>query len=62
MPLPEISDVMSTVLNAPAVSAPELAATVEDTDGAFEYVMELSLQVVFVTFWTRNPVLCPAFA
>ena len=25
-------------------------------------LMELSLQVVFVTFWTRNPVLCPAFA
>ena len=36
MPLPVISDVMSTVLNAPAVSAPELAATVDETDGAFE--------------------------
>ena len=36
MPLPEINDVMSTVLKVPAVSAPELAATVEDTDGAFE--------------------------
>ena len=24
--------------------------------------MELSLQVVFVTLWTWNPVLCPVFA
>ena len=36
VPLPVISEVMSTVLNAPAVSAPEVAATVDETDGAFE--------------------------
>jgi hypothetical protein len=36
VPLPLISDVTSTSFHAPAVSAPEVALTVEETVGAFE--------------------------
>ena len=36
VPLPVTSEVTSTSFQAPAVSAPEVAITVDETEGAFE--------------------------